>query len=280
MIHRRAFLYLAAGFPVSFAGTAGASSVGEGVREMPPVRPELAEYEKMLAGYPQLELLGIPRSWSLVREGFHPFAPERIVVLTPRGQARYSWLGSPVVKDELRRRVTKRPGWEQGLTLTEEKLDLIVGMIDRLTAYYRVPDYFESWVDKLTLREQLGSSGLGNGWGLAHQFQRPYITDWKKPLIPVVNPPVDWWLFLFPAGADFENLDHKAVHVVFAHVFYGAHPGTQLGVYCLVSQLGRELFDRGDDNKPALELANMDRVSVAHMLNQQIAWCLRHVRIP
>ena len=50
MIHRRAFHYLAAGFPVSFAGTAGASSVGEGVREMPPVRPELAEYEKMLAG--------------------------------------------------------------------------------------------------------------------------------------------------------------------------------------------------------------------------------------
>jgi hypothetical protein len=280
MIHRRAFLQLAAGFTVSLAGKAGASSVRKGLHEMPPVRPELAEYETIPARYQELELLRIPRSWSLVREGFQPFAPERIVVLTPRGQARYSWLASPIVKDQLRRRVRKWSGCEQGLTLSEEKLDIIVGIMDRLTAYYCVPDYFEPWAERLAWREQRRSSGMWNGWGLAHQFQGPYVKDWKNLVVPVANAPVDWWLFLFPAGADFENVDHKPVHVLFGHVLYSAHWATELGVYCLVSHLGLELFGRGEDKNRAMELANMDRIAVARVLNQQIARCLLHVRIP
>src|SRR4051812_13866501 len=48
--------------------------------------PDLAEYERILSQTDRMDVLGRPRSWSVVAQGFHPFSPERIVVM-PSGSA-------------------------------------------------------------------------------------------------------------------------------------------------------------------------------------------------
>src|SRR5438552_281791 len=51
----------------------------------------LTEYERTLAEAECLDVLGRPRSWSLVRQGFHPIPPERVINVTQNGGD--GWLG-------------------------------------------------------------------------------------------------------------------------------------------------------------------------------------------
>lgn len=274
MIDRRSFLNTAFGLPFTVgANTFAANPVKEAGEALPPVLTEMWKYERILVGSSNRELIGIPRSWSLVLAGFHPFTPERIVVWTPSAWARYGSLASSRIKDQIRQRLLKRCLKADEPMLSEEKLDLLVGIIDRLTAFYRVPEYFEKWAERLAVREQLGSTGLGRGFGLFHQFQ-----DWQESFTSVVNPPVDWWLFLFPDGADYESIDGKPVHAVFGHVLARRHPASELGILHLASQLGRDLLNGStEDSSPLIELAKMDRPAIARLLNQRLAGCLRQV---
>ena len=41
----------------------------------------LTDHERRLGNSPHLAILGRPHDWSLVREGLHPFSPERIVLI-------------------------------------------------------------------------------------------------------------------------------------------------------------------------------------------------------
>ena len=54
--------------------------------------PDLADYERILGRTDRMDVLGRPRSWSFVTRGFHPFSPERIVVI-PSGADRSSCFG-------------------------------------------------------------------------------------------------------------------------------------------------------------------------------------------
>src|SRR4051812_44721705 len=53
------------------------------------VPPDLTEYTRILRRTDRMDVLGRPRSWSVVERGFHPFSPQRIVV-TPTGADRSS----------------------------------------------------------------------------------------------------------------------------------------------------------------------------------------------
>jgi hypothetical protein len=67
-------------------GTAGRLTLpGRAHADVAPLDPALTEYERILSQTDRLDILGVPRSWSVVRQGFHPFAPERIAVL-PSGE--------------------------------------------------------------------------------------------------------------------------------------------------------------------------------------------------
>ena len=80
--------------------------------------------------------------------------------------------------------------------MRKEKFTLLVQVIARLTALYHRQDLFVDWASQLVLREELGSTCLGSGFGLVHQFQR-------TETVQIQNSLVDWWLFLLPGRGGF-----------------------------------------------------------------------------
>jgi hypothetical protein len=185
--------------------------------------------------------VGRPRSWSVVSRGFHPFSPERIVVL-PSLIGQPWWGGGYGVRcgRPARRRIDGRidakidetiqlnrrlsPGYEpEGGWFPDSKRESIYWIMDVMADHYGDRSKFEAWVVGLAGRELLGATAA-HGCGMAHQFQH------DGGGVPVDCPPVDWWLFLFPSGIDWSALDDEPIFAVIAHVArdseyasYGSH---------------------------------------------------------
>ena len=106
-----------------------------------------------------------------MRQGFHPFTPERIVILSRRNS---TGVPSAAVKQVRERAEERKAHWKESPTLRmrNEKFTLLVQVVGRLTAFYHRQDLFVDWASRLVLREELGSTCLGSGFGLVHQFQR------------------------------------------------------------------------------------------------------------
>jgi hypothetical protein len=159
----------------------------------------------------------------------------------------------------------------QGLART--KFRVILRLMSVLTDYYRVPQRFERWVDFLARREALMSTGFGGGFGLVHQFQ-------DDGPVELSNNPVDWWLFLFPAGVDWDALDGAPVYGMLGHLFPPQHyslPALKLRVYELAGSLvPRQIAGGGKVDAPVWErLARLDRLSAARAVNLSIGRVLR-----
>ena len=236
-----------------------------------PSTPEQVEYEAVLARSPGLELLGLPRDWSAVKQGFHPFSPERVVILPsnhPLGLGR-------TLADAQERIWSGIKAWHsriQGPLISSVKFDLLLALVDHMAAYYQRPDLAEYWASRLACREQLGSSGLGRGFGLVHQYQ---LAD----VVKTTNAKVDWWLFLLPEGANYESLDDKPVHLLIGHVFDQRRFGWEDRVWGLTAGLARNVLGLPENtngiNLGLLNVARMDRVSAARFLNHRLALCLK-----
>lgn len=83
MQNRRRFLSVWAGLG---AGITGRTKNAFGAHTVPAAHPRsLSDYEGRLSQTDSLELLGVPRDWAVIREGFRPFGPERIAIL-PSGE--------------------------------------------------------------------------------------------------------------------------------------------------------------------------------------------------
>jgi mannitol/fructose-specific phosphotransferase system IIA component len=235
--------------------------------------PELAEYERILSRTDQMDLLGRPRSWSVVQQGFHPFSPERIVVMSSRNKPswsadRYRDRCGQQVKARLDERIDRlveehiefnrrlTPSYTPtGEWFPESKRESIIGIMDAMSAHYRVRSQFEPWVVGLVERELLGSTALGD-YGLAHQFQH------GDAEIPVDCPPVDWWLFLFPEGLDWSSFDDQNIYAVVAHVARDrpyVSSGGMLHVWCLTQRIGSKV--------KWSEVSRMGRIEAARYLN-------------
>jgi hypothetical protein len=227
--------------------------------------PVLSEYERILSQTDRLDILGVPRSWSVVRLGFHPFAPERIAVLPSGKRRRHPIPNGRGARGRIEGRIAEyRAGFAHGpADLPPEKLESCFWVMDLITGHYRVPDFFEDWVVGLAQRESLGSSFLGGRWGLVHQYQGYHGA-------PVDCPPLDWWLFLFPDGIDWASLDDEPVHALIGHVGRGAfceEPGPMMAAWCLTSEIMKAVDDAGP-------VSRMGRVAAARHLNQIAAECL------
>jgi hypothetical protein len=225
----------------------------------------MTKYERILSQTDRLDILGVPRSWSVVRQGFHPFAPERIAVLPSGERLRHPIRCSRGVRARIEERIAEfREGRTHGAAeLPPEKLESYFWVMDLFTSHYQTPEVFEDWVVGLAGRESLGSTGLGGHWGVVHQYQGRHDA-------PVDCPPVDWWLFLFPGGIDWASLDEEPVHALIGHVGrrpYIEMPGLMLDAWCLTSAIMRAV----DDVK---EVSRMGRVAGARHLNQIAAECL------
>jgi hypothetical protein len=238
---------------------------GRAPADVAPYGPALTSYERILSQTDRLDILGVPRSWSVVRQGFHPFAPERIAVLPSGKRWHHPMHNGRGARGRIEGRIAEyRAGFPHGpADLPPEKLESYFWTMDLITGHYRVPDFFEDWVVGLAQRESFGSSFLGGRWGLVHQYQGYHGA-------PVDCPPVDWWLFLFPDGIDWASLDEEPVHALIGHVGRRPHleePGFMLRAYSLAESIALTVKD-------ARPVSRMGRVAAARHLNRIAAECL------
>jgi len=219
----------------------------------------------------RMEVLGIPRDWSAVGLGLHPFAPERVLVLPSGGRLRDACEGSGRSRERLIDRHERRCAELDCKPETpgREKLDAIIWIMDGLTRHYHRPDLFEDWALGLIGRESLGSTGIGGYFGLAHQFQ--HVGE-----VEVDCPPQDWWLILSPEGIDWESLSGEPVHMLFAHVaeqpWRPGHRDPLFHAWCLSCRIVREI----DDSRP---IGRMGRLAAARFLNPIAARALEAMEL-
>ncbi len=156
-----------------------------------------------------------------------------------------------------------RASLNEQLDLSASKLDLIFRLMHVLSDYYRVPHLFPAWAIKLAKREALGSTGIGHGFGLLHQFQ-------DDGLLQLMNPPVDWWLVLLPDGGEWDSGDHTPVFGMIGHVFPPHHmalPGLKMRAWELTTRVNWCVGREPDAWK---RIANLDRMAAAQVVNRAI----------
>jgi hypothetical protein len=188
-----------------------------------------------------MDTLGLPRSWWLVHERFHPISPERVVILQPGSRGWNCVYNVAELRNRLveevwaRRRVVDRadnddPALRLGYPLA--KLDMILGIISSLTAFYGVTEQFHTWASNMAYRESLASTGVGGHSFLFHDFQLHDLSG----EVPTTNGVMDWWLFLFPTGMEWDGFDQKPVHLGLGPIFADrkvSGPGAYLRVLCV-----------------------------------------------
>lgn len=264
MINRRSFL------GSLLAGTAGGSMVRgnelaaevERFGDHPPSGAELRQYWKDLAAC-NPNALGVPRRQSLVEQAFHPVAPERVIICDKEAQ-RCMVRQHTSLKRWLRREEAAMLSRWQGELMPVAKLDAVIGLMDRLTAYYRRPELFATWARTLTRREGLGTTGIGHGVGVLHDFQR---VDCRP--VHTASRLVDWWLALFPDGLDWQALDERPVYVMIGPVQEVRTPGPYLRTLEVMSKAVRPaiLRARPMPSDWARRLANMTPADAARVVN-------------
>ena len=225
------------------------------------LEPALAECEPFLA-----ESNSLDRHQTLIHPGFYPIHPERVVVIGADD-------GLPKNMEEHRLRI--RLACQHGLAAG--KLNVIFQLMHVLADYYRRPQLFERWASGVAKRESLGSTGVGGGFGLLHQYQ-------DDSYVRLVNPHVDWWLFLFPDGIDWDAWDGKPVYGMVGHVFPPPHhrsPGLTMRVYALTSFVARESVQKSREADLAAwqRIARMDRTTAACTANLAFARGLAEIPI-
>jgi hypothetical protein len=259
--NRRGFVRHCFGAGASLAALPSASSqtLESGKVQSPNGFVGMSEYERILSHTENMHILGNPRSWSVVSEGIHPFAPERVVVMSQRT---YGYrCGS-----DLRRQIDKKieiefahmEGFDKK-SFPESKRESIYWMMDAMCGHYAVP-YLEHWVVGLAGREILASTAW-RGSGMAHQYQR-------GGELPVDNPPYDWWLFLFPEGIEWAAMDDQPVFAVIAHVARNNKScGLMLPLWVLTEAIRKTVPDWS-------HVAQTGRVAACRHLNWITAQCL------
>ena len=288
-LNRRNFLQAGMGVGIGAAG-GGLCHLGQTTQQRDtPVHAAdapLSEYERILATTNGFNSLGHPRSWSVVRQGFLPISPERVLVLEPYHGTGNRWTYSTVLRpDHIRARLSRDASQSdyhrsaaQG-DLSDEKLGLIIRITGELARFYSVPEYWENWAFGMTMRESLGSTCAWRHLAMPHQWQHHLATGATKT-IHTANATVDWWLILIPGGTvDWEPFDGEPTHIMFMHVFsrsYPAMPSADLMALELVGRAVRDLLAASPNG--LLELSQMDRVSAAWRVNQHVVSGLRDIK--
>ncbi len=212
----------------------------------------MTEYEHILSHTNSMHVLGHPRSWSLVTQGLHPFAPERVVVMRQRN---YVDLGGRDLRRQIDKQIEVEFGHMEGFDkkwFPDSKRESIYWMMDTMCGHYGVA-YLEHWVVGLAGREILASTGRG-GVGMAHQYQR-------GGEVPVDNPPCDWWLFLCPDGQEWAAIEDQPIFAMITHVaHHSAVSWTMLPQWALTQGLSRTVQDWS-------QIAQMGRVDACRHLN-------------
>lgn len=227
-------------------------------------------YEEILARTRSLVYLGRPKSWWIVRHGFLPFAPERVLILEPRGGPWHTDAGDRWAyrQRETTEKVRKRLV-QQGIVTDDEQLGLIVRLTSELARYYDVSEFGEDWAYRMAARESLGSTGIGHYVAVPHQYQ-------VVGRVKTVNAHIDWWMILLPGGTDcWPAPDDQPVHVMFTHI-YSRPSSEDLTNYLVpLSLLSMGLREIPAEPDFMIRLSRMDRICSVRLMNQYIVQALK-----
>lgn len=249
MLNRRSFVAAAAGFGLSSA----------------------LAVNGVVADTNVFDVLGRSPCTSLAHEALHPISPERVIVMS--NSSRDTCSANRGRQENLLRATMTEPFEVRsigGLSLgtfhaPEKKLPTIFGIVRAMTDYYSVPHLFENWATGLARREALGSTAIGHGFGLIHQFQD------DDPVQPM-NGSVDWWLVLFPGGIEWDAADDKLVFGMIAHVFSeqsGNVAGIKLRSWMLATCIGGSIQTFTGGYSWA-NIAHMDQLLAARRVNRAL----------
>jgi hypothetical protein len=235
----------------------------------------LSDHQRLLAETPHLTSLGLPRSWQAVREGFHPFSPDRVSILPARDADRR--LKASFYGERLQKRLAGTTADLFEDCFWSSDLFWLIYEVSRILAAYYPGHSLENWLMLVVWGRQQESLVLPQ--------RRPRIASlWSLALPPahapqVENPPVDWWLFLSRQPLALQGWDElHPMHVVTGHVFsdIASHRNS------LMSEFGK-LYGRFEDflaeREPSfgIRVARMNRVEAARFANECMMGMLRGV---
>ena len=261
MIERREFLQTTVG---AVSGLAMPNIFRTSVNAIADPLPEwTATFEQTLMASDDRELLGIPKSWQCVRKGFHPFSPERTLILPSQaGDARQIRLARQIGE-----------WWDEaGASKYAETILRIVQGASVLTQVYGVQERTEAWARRLFvwLFDFYSSVAQDHQWIAPHSWQR-----WHEPLT-TSNGIVDWWLILIPQGVEVRSNDGTRLHTLITPV-YTEVGKPQLPVFFwhfMARAIGLQSYVSGTPrsaDRSWWELSRMDAKSACLTINQRIA---------
>ncbi len=266
-LNRRRFL-THGGLTLTAGGAFAAGGVPRGSLAALAGQP-LEPYERVIAETTHLAALGLPRCWESVRLGFHPFSPDRIAFLPADG-----WPSPRVVAGyagRIRESLRDRPPDVPESFWSPDAFRLYIEVAKALSAYYPgMPA--EDWLRSLALGEQF--------YGLFPDGQIKWLVSlhFSPGETRVVNPPVDWWLFVLrdpPAVETFFGVERP--HLALGQVYAG--PRESSSNYCDVGFLGHEWLRSLAENPDFVaEVAAMDRVDAARWMNLEMALVLQRLQ--
>jgi hypothetical protein len=168
---------------------------------------QLDEYERILATTNLFDMLGRPRSWSVVQQRFLPVSPERVLIMELEHSADLWRDEQRRIRERMQEDATaESPSSQNGYRrhafrngISPEKLGLILWLTNELTRYYAASEWWEQWAYNMTYREALGSTGVGRHFAMPHQYQYDAKT-YAATTIKTINAGLDWWMVLIPGG--------------------------------------------------------------------------------
>jgi hypothetical protein len=229
-----------------------------------PTQPR-SDYARIFAESEFLPALGLPRSWESLRQGFHPFSPDRIDIIGYADE----WRDRELANDAERMKKLL-PDWPRSVDESfwgSDSFRLYLEISRLLSAYYPgMPR--DTWLQAFVTGEQFyGSMNIDRvKWLLSLDFCVAHTPA-------VANPPADWWLFLLrrPFAIDCYG-DAGIVRVAVGQVYADPLP-ERLFFRCHAGYLCQEwlrlLRGRGLDFID--HVAALDRVSAARLMNLEVA---------
>ena len=261
LIERREFLQTAIG---AVSGLAMPNFCRVSINAMADPRPEwTATFEQTLMASDDRELLGIPKSWQCVRQGLHPFSPERTLILP-----RQAHDGRHV---ELAQQIGRR--WDDaGASKDAETILRIVQAASVLTQVYDVRERAEDWARRLLAWLFEFYSSVAQD----HQWVAPLSWQGHGQEVKTSNGIVDWWLILIPQGVEVSNIDGTRLHTLITPIY------TEVGKprlpvefwYFMTRAIGLQPQVSGEPQSidtTWLDISRMGRKSACLSINQRIA---------
>ena len=261
MIERRDFLRTAIGAVSGMAMPSLCHAATTMAKEIHP--PWTSEYERGLTATSDFDWLGIPKSWSCVRQGFHPFSPERTLVLNSTKVNRHA-----MVPDLVERTGRHLDGLKIECQYDPATLAHIAYCAAMLTANYGIPNQAEPWCKQFAI----GFCGFYGHMNWNHLFmQHANWQGWYASL-STTNALVDWWLFLIPDGLEVYSFVGTRLHVLITPVYsdlVGYTGPSQF--FCPMAYAAgyRSLPDGAEEDH--LSLSRMHKRSACFFLNQRVA---------